>query len=280
MTDKALEPVEQKTALLYNDEIVAVRLADGRVYVPVRPICELIGVAWAPQYQRINRDPILSEETKSVIVTITDIDAGSTRPRTSEMVCLPLEFLNGWLFGINVSRVNEEIRPRLLQYQRDCYRVLYEAFQEGQLTMDQDIDIEALLQQNSPAAQAYQMAMAVVRMARQQLILEARVVEHGAQLGQHGKQLGEHAERLDQLEAAVSGKHVTEAQAMQISQAVKAVALAIGKRTKRNEFGSVYGELYRKFSVSGYKQIPQRRFQEAMDFLNEWLQHHIGDEPF
>lgn len=273
MTDKALEPVEQKTALLYNDEIVAVRLADGRVYVPVRPICELIGVAWAPQYQRINRDPILSEETKSVIVTITDIDAGSTRPRTSEMVCLPLEFLNGWLFGINVSRVSEDIRPRLLQYQRDCYRVLHEAFQEGTLTMDQDTDIEVLLQQDSPAAQAYQIAMAVVRMARQQLILESRVNEQGAQLG-------EHAERLDQLEAAVSGKHLTAAQAMQISQAVKAVALAIGKKTKRNEFGAVYGELYRKFSVSGYKQIPQRRFQEAMDFLNEWLQHYISDAPF
>ncbi len=115
--------------------------------------------------------------------------------------------------------------------------------------------------------------MAVVRMARQQLVMEAKLTEHGTQLG-------EHAERLDQLEAAVGGKHVTEVQASQISQAVKAVALAIGKKTKRNEFPGVYGELYRKFGVTSYKLIPQRRFQEVMDFLNEWLQHHIGDEPF
>jgi hypothetical protein len=280
MSDKALQPTEQKTVLFYDDEITAVRLADGRVMIPVRPICEALGVDYSAQRQRLTRDEVLADVVMSVVVTTTDIDPQSKRPHTSEMICLPLDYLNGWIFGINASRVKPEIKERLLRYQRECYRVLAEAFQDGRLTTDPDADIEALLQQDSPAAQAYQIAMAVVRMARQQLILEARLLEHGAQLDQHGNQLVEHTERLDQLEAAVSGKHVTEAQAMQISQAVKAVALAIGKKTKRNEFGAVYGELYRKFSVSGYKQIPQRRFQEAMDFLNEWLQHYISDTPF
>lgn len=268
-----LIPAEQKTVLFYDDEITAVRLEDGRVFVPVRPLCDRLGVDWSAQRRRINRDAVLSEESKGVAVT-------ATPGGQQEMMCLPLDYISGWLFGINADRVNSDVRDRLIRYQRECYKVLAEAFQDGRLTTDPDVDIEALLHQDSPAAQAYQIAMAVVRMARQQLILEARLEEHGVQLDQHGNQLGEHTERLDQLEAAVSGKHVTEAQAMQISQAVKAVALAIGKKTKRNEFGAVYGELYRKFSVSGYKQIPQRRFQEAMDFLNEWLQHHIGDGPF
>lgn len=273
MSDKALEPVEQKAVLFYEDEITVVRLADGRVFIPVRPICDALGLDWSAQYRRINGDMVLADVAMSVAVTATDIEEGSRRPLTSEMICLPLDYLNGWLFGVNAKRVKDEIRDRLVRYQRESYKVLAEAFQDGRLAVDQDTDIEALLQQDSPAAQAYRMAMAVVRMARQQLVMEAKLAEHGTQLG-------EHAERLDQLEAAVGGKHVTEVQASQISQAVKAVALAIGKKTKRNEFGAVYGELYRKFGVASYKLIPQRRFQEVMDFLNEWLQHHIGDEPF
>jgi hypothetical protein len=261
-----LVPTEQKTVLFYDDEITAVRMSDGRVMIPVRPLCDRLGVAWSPQLRRINRDAVLADEVQGVTVTVTP---GGKQ----EMTCLPLDYISGWLFGINADRVNPDVRDRLIRYQRECYKVLAEAFQDGRLTTEPDVDIEALLHQDSPAAQAYQMAMAVVRMARQQLILEARLNEHGAQLG-------EHAERLDQLEAAVSGKHVTEAQAAQISQAVKAVALAIGKKTKRNEFGAVYGELYRRFNVASYKAIPQRRFEAVMAFLNEWLQSHIGDAPF
>ena len=52
-----------------------------------------------------------------------------------------------------------------------------------------------------------------------------------------------------------TGRYVTEDQASQISQAVKTVALKLGKKSGRNEYGAVYGELYRKFGVPGYKQL-------------------------
>lgn len=271
--DKALQPAEQKQVLFYEDEITAVRLTDGRVMIPIRPICDALGVDYSAQRQRLNRDEVLSDVVMSVVVTTTDIDPQSRRPHTSEMICLPLDYLNGWIFGINASRVKPEIKDRLIRYQRECYKVLAEAFADGRLTTDPDIDIEALLQQDSPAAQAYQMAMAVVRMARQQLLMEARLDTAVSTLAEHG-------ERLDQLEAAIGGEHITEAQAQQISQAVKAVALAIGKKTARNEFGSVYGELYRKFNIASYRALPQRRFEEALAFLNEWLQSHAGGGAF
>lgn len=272
-SEQKLQIAEQKTVLFYDDEITAVRLDDGRVFVPIRPICDLLGVSWDGQRQRINRDPVLSDVAMSAVITHADIDSSSRRPRTSEMTCLPLDFISGFLFGINAGRVKDEVRDRLIRYQRECYAVLAEAFQDGRLTTDPEIDIEVLQQQDSPAAQAYQMAMAVVRLARQQLIIEA-------QMAQHGRTLDEHRTRLDQLEAAVGGEHVTEAQASQISQAVKAVALAIGKTTKRNEFGAVYGELYRRFGITSYKMLPAKKFDAAMNFLTEWHQTVAGDTPF
>ena len=84
--------------------------------------------------------------------------------------------------------------------------------------------------------------------------------------------------RLETIEDVLSqpDRMVTEEQASQVSQAVKAVALALGKASGRNEFGGVYGELYRKFGVASYKMLPARRFQEAMRFLAEWYETVTG----
>ena len=92
----------------------------------------------------------------------------------------------------------------------------------------------------------------------------------------------DHEQRLETIEAQLAppAHAITHSQAMQISQAVKAVAIAQGKQTKRNEFGTVYGELYRKFEITSYKLLPAAKFEEAMDFLNEWHQSLTGESPF
>lgn len=81
---------------------------------------------------RLQRDTILSEALRGVLVTRTPGRGDGTQ----EMVTLPLKFIPGWLFGISVNRVREELRDRILRYQRECYDVLWEAFQEGRLTAD------------------------------------------------------------------------------------------------------------------------------------------------
>lgn len=77
---QSLVPVEQKEVAFYDDEVVAVRIENGNVYVPVRPICDLLGVNFDGQRRRINRDAVLSEEVMSVVVTTTDLDPSSRQP--------------------------------------------------------------------------------------------------------------------------------------------------------------------------------------------------------
>ena len=44
-------------------------------------------------------------------------------------ISLNLELINGWLFTIDTKRIkNAKVRERVLQYQRECYRVLYHHF--------------------------------------------------------------------------------------------------------------------------------------------------------
>jgi hypothetical protein len=190
-----------------------------------------------------------------------------------ETLCLPLDYLTGWLFGINASRVKEEVRERLIRYQRECYKVLADAFKEGRLTAEPVLD--ELLNSDSPAALAYKMAQALQIMARQQLLLESRV-------DRHDNQLDAHDQRLEAIESELGdpGRHITPDQAMQLSQAVKTVAMKLSKASGRNEYGGVYGELYRRFGISSYKQLPAAKFDEAMKWLNEWRESIEGESPF
>ncbi len=266
----ALVPVDQKLVDFYDDKITAVMVADAarqRVYIPLRPICDFLDVAWTAQRQRILRDPVLSEEMRPVIVTITGTG------QEVESLCLPLDYLSGWLFGINASRVKEEARERLIRYQRECYKVLAEAFTEGRLTGDPSFD--DILTSDSPAAMAYRIASALQIMARQQFILESRVDQHDGYLEAYGQ-------RLEALESQLGDpeRFVTADQAMQLSQAVKTVAMKLSKRSGRNEYGGVYGELYRKFGITSYKQLPAAKFDEAMRWLNEWRESIEGEVPF
>jgi hypothetical protein len=182
------------------------------------------------------------------------------------MLCLPLDYLSGFLFGINANRVKEELKERLIIYQERCYKVLSEAMQEGRLTTSPEF--EELLTANTDVVQAYQMALAIVKLARNQILADAR--------------LNQHELRIETLEAQLgdTGRNVTPDQASQVSQSVKAVALALGKKSGRNEFGAVYGELYRKFGITGYKMLPARRFDEAMKFLTDWHEDLTGTLPF
>ena len=46
------------------------------------------------------------------------------------MLCLPLEYLNGWLFGIEEKRVAAEIRA-LVTYKREAYGALFNYLVKG-----------------------------------------------------------------------------------------------------------------------------------------------------
>jgi|GEM_PF-6359127 len=45
-----------------------------------------------------------------------------------EMLMLPINYLNGWLFGVDAERVNPEIKDRLIAYQAECFEVLADHF--------------------------------------------------------------------------------------------------------------------------------------------------------
>lgn len=121
----AIVPTSQKTIIFYDDEITAVVIEgdEQEVYIPLRPLVDALGLAWSGQFERLQRDAVLSKITRGVRVTRTPEKGGE-----QEMLCLPLDYLNGWLFGVNANRVKDTVRDKLIRYQMECYRVLAREF--------------------------------------------------------------------------------------------------------------------------------------------------------
>lgn len=69
---------------------------DGDIYVPIRPICQALGIDLAAQTRHIKRHYILA----STVATVATVAADD---KEREMLCLPVEFIYGWLFTINLK---------------------------------------------------------------------------------------------------------------------------------------------------------------------------------
>lgn len=257
-----IQVISQKLVTLYDDEMLAVQADDSQIYVSINHLCDALGIAPQMQRRRIREHEILGEGYAMGTVL--------TQGGEQQAAMLRADLVPLWLVGIQVKSVREEIRPKLKLFIQRAAEILNEAFQEGRLTADSYFD-DLLASSESEAVEAYRMLQAMVKLARNQILIESRLVEHDTRLG-------DYESRLEVVEAVLgdTARSVTPDQAMQISQAVKAVALELGKRSKKNEYGSVYGQLYRQFAITSYKQLPASQFEKAMNWLTNWYKRITG----
>ena len=108
----------------FHGNEIAVLEKDGKQYVAMKPIVEAMGLDWKKQHALIHRDPVLSST-----VTVTGVVAEDGKKR--EMVCMPLDYLNGWLFKIPASRYTGKKREAIIMYQKECYKALFDYFHKG-----------------------------------------------------------------------------------------------------------------------------------------------------
>ncbi|MFJ3259813.1 phage antirepressor N-terminal domain-containing protein [Pseudomonas sp. NPDC086581] len=117
------------TINFHGQPLISITTDDGQHLVAMRPVCEGIGLTWHGQFERIKRDDVLSTCVR-VIRTVAQDE------KNRELVCLPIEYLNGWLFGIDTRRCRQEIRPALIRYKRECYQVLAAHWQPKPAELD------------------------------------------------------------------------------------------------------------------------------------------------
>jgi hypothetical protein len=263
----ALIPRTTREVTFYGD-VLLVALVGEVPYVAIRPIAEFIGLEWSSQRLRIQRDAILHEESRLVVMTGAD---GKQR----EMFSLPLELLPGWLFGVTPSKARPEYKEKLTQYRRDCFRVLWRAFQTDLVQYSPGATTV------SPLAEVRGLALAVAQMAEQQMELQAQVITTNEKIDQAIVIVGDLERRLKTVEQTTSTTSaITNTQATEISNRVKALAeLLTRTHPGKNHYQGIFGELYRRFGVSSYKLIRQEQYQAVLDFLERWRKTAQRENP-
>lgn len=273
MSDEiVLEPLEVKEIDFYGDKISAALVqldVVQQIYVPIRPLCEYLGLNWSGQFERIKRNPVMETALSSVRITRTQ------GKRSQNLVALQLEMLPGWLFGIEAQRVKPELKDKIIRYQRECFRVLWQAFQTEVLGA---APIEGVTPAVLALMQIRENSLAIARMAEQQIELEKRVTNHDSRFDKAVEVFKGLDRRVSELESRVSPpSQISEAQAAEIQLAVKAAAEYLSsKDNTKNHFQSIFQELYRHFRVSSYKNIRVGDYEAVLTFLRNLTEKKIS----
>ncbi len=262
------EALPQHIVPFYGDELVAVQQPDGAIFLVFARLCENLGLNRLAQVRRVQRHAVLQDG----LVQLTVQTPGG--PQT--MQCLQLDLLPLWLSGLQASRVKEEIQDKLIRYQREAAFVLWDAFRT-QILVDAVVPDTTETQAIQHLQQIAEMGRAIVQMAEQQIELQrqqhalARRMDTAARIVKdlHLDMQDVHV-RLGVLEDRLHpAGYITDAQATEVSNAVKALAELLTSQGS-GSYQAVFQELYRRFGVSSYKLIRVEHFPAVLSFLEEW----------
>ncbi len=271
-----VEPVAEKIVEFYGDQIPVARMRNDELFVPLRPLIEALGLERSSQQRRVQRDPVLADGMRSIIMRGAD-------GRLREQLCLPLDLLPGWLFGVTTSKIRPELQDKLNRYRAECFKVLWSSFKQ---------DIAPAQRQPtglSSAEQTLEMAAVVYHLAQQQVEFEQRLGDVASGQAIDHERLGKMADymrnfiqqtntRLTSLELRLDpAASVSDEQAAEIALAVKNVAHAMDEQGQSGSYGKVYSEMYRRYRISGYKNLPRAKYDEVIAWLSRWYDEVTGE---
>src|SRR5262249_13852149 len=97
---QALVPVEQESILFHGQTIVAVRLADERICVVIRWVCDSLNLQRGGQIRKIERTSATASELVRVRV--------QTRGGQQTMPAITLRGFSPWMLSINPNEVRAD----------------------------------------------------------------------------------------------------------------------------------------------------------------------------
>lgn len=260
MSDEVVTPKSERMVDFYGDQ-VPVAQGDGEtLFIPLHALTDNLSLNFAAQANRVRRDRVLAAKVQMVAVRGAD---GRVRPQ----MCLPLEMIPGWLFGITTSRVKPELQDRLDLYRAECFTVLWNAFKSDIMPATSP---PATL---TPAEQVLLQTEALYKLAQQQVELERQyqVMADYTRgfIRDTRSQLTDHEQRLVSIELRLDpATNISDEQAAEIALAVKNVAFAMSGDSQ--SYGKVYSEMYRRYRISSYKNLPRAKYDEVITWLSRW----------
>lgn len=271
-----------RSVAFHGDELIAVQQPDRTIFVQFGRLCENLGLNRSSQLRRIQRHEVLRT---GLTVFVIETPGGVQPVQFLRVDLIPL-----WLSGLHASRVKDNIRDKLVRYQSEAAVVLWQAFKDEIVVSDTiaAAPIDDVARQQ--LEQLAELGRAITRMAEQQLDLQNRQQHVEIRLDSAARYMRAIETDLSRVSTGlegvdvrlavledrlVPGAAISEAQATEVSQRVKALAELLTQHdSAKNHYQAIFNELYRRFGVSSYKLIPQSRYASVLQFLEDWRASH------
>jgi P22_AR N-terminal domain len=239
----------------FADSVFEIYWTDERILIlPLRQLCEALGLDFSNQLQRVKRDVVLAKHLHMVRATVTRSDGVSSE---QEVACIAYRRLDYWMGTIDHMRVKAGQRDRLILFKEEMADAIHAYFRSRRLPEDMLAELDAAL---PPEEQKYNKLM------DQAATWHIKVEEHGTRIG--GLE-----DRMIKLEARLMGTDfISHAQAQQYLDAVGALGdlMKETKVKKASPYAVIHNEVKRQFGVPSYQLIPENEFSQVLEFLAKW----------
>jgi P22_AR N-terminal domain len=118
----------------HGDVLEAIQTPDRKVWVHLRRVCDILGLDHEAQRKR------LVDPDRCPWATASIMEAVAQDGKTREVTVLDLDSFPMWLATISVGHVRDDLRPKIIAYQKECVRVLREHFFGPVTTGDSILD--------------------------------------------------------------------------------------------------------------------------------------------
>lgn len=245
--------VLDKFPFTFYGETFELALADDRkLYLPLRRLCEALGIDYSSQRKRVLRDETIAD----ALVTLPMPTPYQDGVRVQDVSCLWLNRLPYWLGTIDAARISDHLKESVIRFKREFAEVAWAAFRTEILPADVLAELDAAL---PPAEQDYHRLMDDAAGLRRSLL-------------EHAAQLSGIEERLAGLEARFTGTDfINSAQQQRYLEMVGLLGEALKKKKAGNQ-AIVHNQVKREFRVPSYQLIPESEFDRVVAYLARWLE--------
>jgi hypothetical protein len=103
-----------------GDTLVAIYIEGEGIAVPIRVVCDALGIDLDTQSQRLREHEVLSRGLRVVRAPVEG--------RVRSVMALHLKYLGFWLATITPGLVREDVRPKLVAYQLELVEIISRLF--------------------------------------------------------------------------------------------------------------------------------------------------------
>lgn len=262
-----------------GDTLIAVIIDGDGVAVPVRTVCEALGLNIEAQSDNLRTHHVLSQGLRVVNVPVGG--------RVRSVIAIVHTWVPFWLATIRPDQVREATRPKLIRYQLEVAYVLA-ALYGNELTpspVGQDpasIAIQHQLQEVLREARiireaflASQQELHHIRAAQEatNTTLSEQASQTAARLHAHEDLLTDLTQRLDELLT------ISPAQQQVIKGAVLRIAARYKHQHGRDIFARLFSEFCNDLHTPRYSALPTTRYDEALAWLQRKAHEYLPNDP-